>query len=101
MLRQDAVARVWSEAIATAIPGVPSKRRLTVVSDQVLMSIQLVTGLYMTGGLAFQLWTGMRMHRADSQRRQGLHKLVGYSVLIVAAPHLPIGILDVLKAFTG
>jgi hypothetical protein len=72
-----------------------------VSSDQILMSILGVTGLFMAGGLAFQLSTGMRMHGAGSQRRRRVHRLVGYTVIAVIVVHLPLGIQDVIKAFTG
>jgi cytochrome b len=71
------------------------------LSDQVRMGLLLVSGLIMTGGLAFQLTTGMRMRRSGSASRRKTHRLVGYVLIAVVLLHLPFGVIDTLQAFTG
>ncbi len=69
------------------------------MSDQVLMLVLLVSGLMLAAGITFQLVTGMRMHRPESQSRRKSHKVIGYSVMTLSLLHLPFGIFDFVEAF--
>ncbi|MHB1340595.1 MAG: hypothetical protein ACYC77_02530 [Coriobacteriia bacterium] len=66
------------------------------IPDTVLMGILLATGSLLFFGVLHQAWSGLaRQRRSPASRRA--HKIVGYSVIVLALLHVPLGVLDAVE----
>lgn len=70
------------------------------IPDNVLMGVLLVTGTLMFAGVVHQVWSGILRHRGSPASGHA-HKIIGYSVLVLALLHLPLGVLDAIEAFAS
>ena len=64
------------------------------------MGTLAVTGVLLLAGIVHQVWSGTTRHRRSPVSRRA-HKIIGYSVLVVALVHLPIGVLDIIETFVA
>lgn len=62
--------------------------------------ILLVTGILLFVGVAHQVRSGLtRQRRSPASRRA--HKIIGYAVLLLALPHMPLGVIDAVEVLFG
>lgn len=67
------------------------------MNEQLVMGTLLLTGLILFSGLVHQLVTGLRLRQHDAKTHRGRHRVIGYTLVVLALVHLPLGVLDAME----